>query len=234
MSQAELDCYTTAIEISHETAESASTGNEVFSSEQDNVCNTTTRKRHSNRPLRASAKNMNYDGLDTASEQSSDEEPKKTKSTLRPSSSGPSSNRIRVQMLMSKVRVNKSSSESTSDSSSGDESTPSSNNLKEEANPNPEPKNTPSTPPSQNQHSDPPKGKFSTKKYVLAKYKRRRNFKCGACEVVCHSTKEMNTHYADTHPPLNCGQCRRVFNNPSSHSASQVQSCKGNGPLLVY
>ena len=179
---------------------------------------------------------MSYKGLDTNSDESCDDNiPLKHYGKVCPLSGGPSKSRLRAQELMNKVRkpASSDSAESDSDRSSSNTDADSSetvdlldankNNTKSD-NHVPEGNSSDTV----TEDTKLPKwGKLETTEYALVKPKTRHTFKCSACEVVCHSTKEMNIHYADIHPPLNCGQCRQTFNNPSSlrqHSYNHIKT----------
>ena len=43
-------------------------------------------------------------------------------------------------------------------------------------------------------------------------------FKCVKCDYRSKTRKEVNKHYIDTHEPLMCGKCNKLFNTPSSLS----------------
>ena len=41
-------------------------------------------------------------------------------------------------------------------------------------------------------------------------------FPCGKCENSYNSQKEVNTHFKETHPPVECDYCDRSFTYPAS------------------
>ena len=67
-----------------------------------------------------------------------------------------------------------------------------------------------------------PKGKLELKEYGIKKKPKYENeklkFKCVKCPMCFKTRKESNKHYVDTHQPLLCGKCNKVFNTPASLS----------------
>ena len=48
-------------------------------------------------------------------------------------------------------------------------------------------------------------------------------FKCTHCAFRCKTRKEVNKHYIDTHEPLLCDNCNKVFNTPSALSLHRYE-----------
>ena len=61
----------------------------------------------------------------------------------------------------------------------------------------------------------PTRKELSIKQYrIKRKYKSTHRFKCNLCPTELPSVQEYNKHYIDTHPPLPCLDCTRVFTSP--------------------
>ena len=53
--------------------------------------------------------------------------------------------------------------------------------------------------------------------YQLArKYKPKRRFSCVGCVQKFVNNKELNDHFRNTHPPLTCSDCNKLFSTPSA------------------
>ena len=63
-------------------------------------------------------------------------------------------------------------------------------------------------------------GKMEMKEYGIKRKPEdnKLKFKCVKCEFRCKTRKEVNKHYIDTHEPLMCEKCSKLFNTPSSLS----------------
>ena len=63
-------------------------------------------------------------------------------------------------------------------------------------------------------------GKIEMKEYGIKRNHGddKLKFKCVKCEFCSKTRKEVNKHYVDSHEPLMCEKCNRLFNTPSSLS----------------
>ena len=71
--------------------------------------------------------------------------------------------------------------------------------------------------------TSPPKGKLEVKEYGIKKKteNEKLKFKCVQCPMRFKTRKECNKHYVDTHQPLLCDKCNKVFKTPASLSLRQ-------------
>ena len=61
-------------------------------------------------------------------------------------------------------------------------------------------------------------GEWHIKEFARIKHKKERKHNCPAvCNYTCNSTKLLNEHYRNSHPPIICKTCTKSFNNPSSY-----------------
>ena len=67
------------------------------------------------------------------------------------------------------------------------------------------------------------KGKLELKEYGIKKKaeNEKLRFKCVQCPMRFKTCKESNKHYVDTHQPLLCEKCKKVFKTPASLSLHQ-------------
>ena len=64
------------------------------------------------------------------------------------------------------------------------------------------------------------KGKLVTKTYGIKnpakKFAGKRKYKCTSCDSKWNSVAELNRHFKDVHPPLQCKICKNYLNTPST------------------
>ena len=63
------------------------------------------------------------------------------------------------------------------------------------------------------------KGKLVTKTYGIknpAKKVSGRKYKCTSCESKWNSVGELNRHFKEVHPPIQCKICKNFLNTPST------------------
>ena len=68
-------------------------------------------------------------------------------------------------------------------------------------------------------------GKIEMKEYGIKRKPGddKLKFKCAQCVFRCKTRKEVNKHYINTHEPLLCDTCNKVFNTPSALSLHRYE-----------
>ena len=183
------------------------------------------------------SKDISYTGMDDDDYLEYEPDTKKRKPNTAPGS-GPSSNRLRVQQLISKQRVIVNTTDDDATSSNEDDmsssiSSPIDTPQKDVPKVTETTKDTPVAGTSKGISNDTTcrdkVGKLVVHEHKLVKTKHVHSFKCIICQVVTHSTMEYNKHYSANHPPLNCQDCSRMFTNPTSLQRHKYNHTKTEG-----